>query len=77
MGALVLIGLIIGGVVYWNHRLDEYRGKKMREEGANFSNVGQPPITPTLPEDFRKENERRAEEWKRFEEAARHYQNRP
>src|SRR5262249_9298110 len=78
VGCLVLsLVLIIGPICYWNYWTGEIKRKE--EQKRKFQNFNRQleNINPHMPEEWRKEQERRREEWRRLEEEFRKSKNLP
>jgi hypothetical protein len=71
--------LIIGGICFWNYWTGEIKRKAAQELERKFENINRhrESINPHMPEGWRKELERRAEEWRGFEEELRRSKNLP
>jgi hypothetical protein len=69
-GCILLFLFLVAGISYWNIRAKEIRN----QEEMKFQHIGPPPMNPAALEQFRKDNERIAEEARKFEEEMRRQQ---
>jgi hypothetical protein len=70
--------LIIGGICCWNYWTSKVKRKAIEEEKRRFENLNQHrPETWHMPEEWRKELDRRADEWRSLEEEFRKSKNLP
>jgi len=70
VGCVGWLILIVGGICYWNYWRGEIKREAEREMNRKFQNINRQieSINPQMPEGWRKDAERRAEEWKALEE---------
>src|SRR5262249_12373881 len=68
-GCIGWLVLIIGGVLLWNHWIDEINKKEQKELERKFRSMDRPVLEyQQMSDEWIKEQHRKAEEWKRLEE---------
>ena len=75
-GCIGSLLLIVGGVWYWNHWTGEIKRQADEEVRRKFDRQMET-INPQMLEEWQKEQQRRAEEWGRLQEAIRMSKSRP